>query len=261
MPKKTSGHAHHPTHETVALAHHHGENKGSNTGEFLSDVILGGQDGLVNTLGVILGLAAASSDFRIVVAGSLAGAIAEAVSMGAVGYTSKMAERDYYMSELAREDYEIENMPQEEIQEIREIYEKKGFKGDLLEEVVKVLTSNKKVWLHTMMREELGLTPVQDGRPLKAAIVIGLASFVGAAIPLIPFLVFYLAKWRFDGAMTTAVGVALGVSALILFIVGAIKSKLTVGKWYKSGTQMLVIGILSALIGYLIGLAFQVPVA
>lgn len=98
MPKKNSGHAHHPTHETVALAQHHGESNKGNTGEFLSDVILGGQDGLVNTLGVILGLAAASSDFRIVVAGGLAGAIAEAVSMGAVGYTSKMAERDYYMS-------------------------------------------------------------------------------------------------------------------------------------------------------------------
>lgn len=229
-------------------------------GQVLSEIILGGQDGLVNTLGVILGLAAASADLRIVVAGGLAGAIAEAVSMGAVGYTSKLAERDYYLSEKKREEYEIENMPLEEEQEIRDIYEKKGFKGELLESVVQVLTSDRKIWLETMMQQELNLNPVKDSQPASSAFLIGMSAFFGSMIPIAPFLVFYFAKFDFSGLVNWAIWLALGVSALALFIVGGIKSRLTVGTWYKSGMQMLIIGILSALIGYLIGLAFSVQV-
>lgn len=254
--KKSTAHAHH-VHPSVlnARAHHDGE---KTTGRFLSEVILGGQDGLVNTLGVILGIAAASSDFRIVVAGGLAGAMAEAVSMAAVGYTSKVAERDYYFSELKREEMEVENIPQEEIQEVREIYEKKGFKGDLLEEVVKVVTSDKKVWLHTMMQEELKLAPVDEKQPLKSAVIIGASAFLGALVPLLPFAVFYIIDGPLSQQIFLAVMLALIFSAVILFIVGAIKSRLTVGVWYKSGASMLVIGIISALAGYAVGLAFRV---
>lgn len=240
--------------KTAVQIHHETKNK---TGELLSDIILGGQDGLVNTLGVILGIAAASSDLRIVVAGGLAGAIAEAISMGAVGFTSKLAERDFYLKEKQREEYEIENMPTEEEQEIRDIYEKKGFQGELLESVVKVLTSDRKVWLNTMMQEELNLTPIRDGQPASSAILIGISSFVGALIPLIPFLIFYFAKISFDGSVFAAIYISLAVCALALFIVGAVKARLTIGVWYKSGLQMLVIGIVSALFGYFVGKIFS----
>lgn len=254
--KKSTAHAHHLNSSVARRSLHH-ENK--NTGRFLSEIILGGQDGLVNTLGVILGIAAASSDLRIVVAGGLAGAMAEAVSMGAVGYTSKVAERDYYLSELKREELEIENIPQEEIQEVREIYEKKGFKGNLLEEVVKVVTSDKKVWLNTMMQEELKLSPVDDGQPFKSAFLIGISSFLGAVIPLLPFGLFYFLDGQLSTQVFLAAVIALVLSALTLFIVGAIKSKLTVGVWYRSGFSMVLIGILSAMVGYAVGLAFRVP--
>ncbi len=241
----------------VSLHHQHDAQRSA--GEWLSEIILGGQDGLVNTLGVILGLAAASSDFRIVVAGGLAGAIAEAVSMGAVGYTSKAAERDYYLSERAREEYEIDNMPHEEEQEVRDIYEKKGFKGDLLESVVKVLTLNRDVWLDTMMQQELKLMPVKYSQPMRSALLIGVAAMVGSLVPLLPFLVFYLAqKVGVEiGVIGLAIGLSLILSALTLFVVGVVKAKLTIGKWYKSGLQMMVIGVFSALIGYLIGAMFS----
>lgn len=238
-------------------AHHEHSHNG---GELLSEIILGGQDGLVNTLGVILGLAAASGDLRIIVAGGLAGAIAEAVSMGAVGYTSTVAERDYYLSEKKREEYEIENMPLEEEQEVRDIYEKKGFKGDLLESVVKVLTLDRKVWLETMMQQELNLSPVAKGQPLKSAFLIGISAFLGSMIPIASFLIFYFAQIKFEGAVTWAIYIGLFISALSLFIAGVVKSRLTVGKWYKSGLQMLFIGILSALVGYVIGFAFSVQI-
>ncbi|MBI3947050.1 MAG: VIT1/CCC1 transporter family protein, partial [Armatimonadetes bacterium] len=102
----------------------------------LSDVILGGQDGLVNVLGVILGIAAASGDPRLVLAGGLAATFAESISMGAVAYTSTLADRDHYLSEEERERREIRELPEVETEEVREIYRNWGLKGEPLEAVV-----------------------------------------------------------------------------------------------------------------------------
>lgn len=216
-------------------------------GNRLSEVILGGQDGLVNVLGVILGVAAASQDTRIVLAGGLAATFAESISMAAVAYTSKLAERDFYFSELEREKREIKEVPHMEVEEIRQIYREKGFKGKLLEQVVKVITSDEKVWLETMMRDELKLSPVEDKRPLTAAGVVGFSAIVGSLIPLWPF--FFL-------SIQTGIYTSMGVSAIALFFVGVIKAKMTVGSWGKTGLQMAFIGMVSALAGYGIGLLF-----
>src|SRR5512137_1022737 len=86
----------------------------------LADIILGGQDGLVNVLGVILGVAAATSDPRIVLVAGLAATFAESVSMGAVAYTSTLADADYYEAERAREFRHINEVPHLETNEIRE---------------------------------------------------------------------------------------------------------------------------------------------
>jgi predicted membrane protein (TIGR00267 family) len=237
----------------------HHEITKTKTGERLSDTILGGQDGLVNTLGVILGIAAASNDFRIIMAGALAGAIAESISMAAVGYTSKLAEKDFYISAMKHEQQEIDETPEHEKKEVREIYAKKGFKGHLLDELVETITADRKLWLDTMMREELGLSEVDGAKPWKAAVLIGLAAFLGSIIPLLSFAVFYFAKIDFPGDVKWAIYISIMVSALSLFILGAVKSKLTIGKWYRSGAQMVLIGILSALVGYFIGAMFSIP--
>src|SRR5580692_2553581 len=99
----------------------------------LRDVILGGQDGLVNALGIILGVMAASNDVRILIATVLAATIAESFSMGAVAYTSALSQRDYYDSERKKEIDEVEKVPEMEKEEIRRIYERKGFSGEVLE--------------------------------------------------------------------------------------------------------------------------------
>lgn len=219
----------------------------SHRGNRLSEVILGGQDGLVNVLGVILGVAAASQDTRIVMAGGLAATFAESISMAAVAYTSKVAERDYYFSELAREKREIREVPELEVDEIREIYRAKGFKGKLLEEIVKVITSDEKIWIETMMRDELNLSPVEEARPLTAAAVVGISAFAGSLIPMWPF--FFL-------PVQAGIYTSMGVSAIALFLVGVIKAKLTIGKWGRSGLEMALIGMVSALAGYGIGYLF-----
>ncbi len=131
---------------------------------WLRDVILGGQDGLVNILGIILGVIAGGGSQAVLLAAGFAAAFTESISMGAVGWTSALSERDYYQAEQARESAEIDETPEAERQEIRDIYAAKGFAGDLLERVVDTITANREAWLATMMDEELHLQPVRDAR-------------------------------------------------------------------------------------------------
>ncbi len=222
----------------------------------LRDIILGGQDGLVNVLGIILGLAIAYGDLRIILAGGLAATFAESVSMAAVVYTSTRAQQSYYESELAREKREIKEVPELEREEIREIYRNKGFSGKLLEDVVKQITSNEKVWLDEMMKFELGLQPVETKNAFRSGAVVGIAALVGSLIPLMPF--FFLTTLQLQ--ISQAIWVSLVISAITLFIVGAYKAKATVGNWKSSGAEIAVIGIVAALIGYVIGLLFRAPV-
>ncbi len=215
---------------------------------FLSNRILGGQDGLVNVLGVILGVAAASNDVRIVLAGGLAATFAESISMAAVAYTSKMAEKDHNVAELAREKREIKEWPAAEVQEIRDIYKAKGFSGKLLEDITTHITSDEKIWLATMMREELGLSPIKTKDIIIGSFVVGMSALVGSFIPLVPF--FFL-------SVKNGISVSLVVSVLALFVVGVYKAKTTVGRPIRSGIELTVIGMGAALVGYGIGLVFK----
>ena len=130
---------------------------GSITGATLRDFILGSQDGLVNVLGIVLGVATATNDIRIVLIAGIAALFAESISMAAVAYTSTKAAHDYYTKEYESELREIEEHPKEARSEIRQVYYDKGFRGKLLSDIVKRVTSDKKVWVDTMMSEELGL--------------------------------------------------------------------------------------------------------
>lgn len=217
-------------------------------GKTISDVILGGQDGLVNVLGVTLGVASATNNPFVVLVAGLAATFAETISMAAVAYTSVKADRDYYNAERALEEEEIEKIPQHEIEEIREIYAKKGFGGKLLDDMVKVITSNKKVWVDTMLTEELNLSPRFGGSPLKSAGVVFVATLIGSLIPLIPFTLFNLFT------VGSAIIISLLLSVLVLFIVGVVKARLTVGNWFISGLELAIIGSVAAGTGYFIGL-------
>ena len=217
----------------------------------LSEIILGGQDGLVNVLGVILGVAAATSDPRIVIAAGMAATFAESVSMGAVAYTSTVAEHDLYHSEREREHRHIHIAPDVEMHEIREIYRKKGFEGETLDKIVDVITSNPDIWVNVMMAEEFQMTPPEKGHAFNTALLVGFSALVGSLIPMLPF--FFL-----DVGLSMWVSIV--IAALTLFVVGAYKARVTVGKPLRSGLQIAVIGTVSALVGYVIGLIFKVPV-
>lgn len=219
-------------------------------GAGLSDIILGGQDGLVNVLGVILGVAAATGDAHLVLVAGLAAAFAESVSMGAVAYTSTLADADLFRSEFEREHRHIRSVPDIERQEIRQLYQRKGFHGDLLDRVVETLTSDPEVWVAEMMAQEHRLLPSDRGTAARSGLVVGLAAIGGSLIPLIPFLILPI------GASMAA---AVVLTGLALFAVGIKKARLTVGRPVRSGLELAAIGVISALLGYAVGAVLKVP--
>jgi len=219
----------------------------------LSDFILGSQDGLVNVLGVILGVAIASyrypNPIAIILAGGLAAAFAESISMGAVAYTSTVARRDHYAAEVERERQEMKDLPDLERNEVREIFERWDFQGEELEEMVDKITSKPKAWLELMMAHELNLAPVGKTQARRSAILVGLAAILGSLVPLIPFIVI-------GRDILLGIAVSLVVSAITLFLIGWWKARTTVGRPTRSGVQMAIIGLASAIAGF--GIAFLV---
>jgi VIT1/CCC1 family predicted Fe2+/Mn2+ transporter len=220
----------------------------STQGNWLRDVILGGQDGLVNMLGIELGVIAAGASASVLITTGLAAAITESISMGAVSYTSSLSERDYYLAQQAQEEREVESTPEQEANEVREIYAAKGFEGELLDQVVATITSNRTTWVETMMDEELHLEPVDTPRVLQAAVVVFVATLIGHFIPLFAFFLL---------RVSPALVVSIVLSGLALFGVGVYEAKTLVGDWRTSGLQMAVIGLGAAALGFLVGRLFH----
>jgi predicted membrane protein (TIGR00267 family) len=136
------------------------------------------------------------------------------------------------------------------VEEIRDIYLKKGFEGETLEKIVDVITSNPDVWVDVMMSEEFQMTPPEKTMAFRSALIVGFSALVGSLIPLLPF--FFL-------NVSLSIWSSIAIAALTLFIVGAYKARVTIGKPFRSGIQMAVIGTVSALAGYVVGLIFKVP--
>ncbi|MBM3125848.1 MAG: hypothetical protein FJZ87_12385 [Chloroflexi bacterium] len=240
-------HLHSPLAEEIL---HHTHSDPHRREPSLSNFILGAQDGLVNVLGVILGLAAATNDARIVLVAGLATTFAESISMGAVAYTTTLADADHYQSELEREYRHIQEAPNLERQEIEHIYKSKGFEGKMLNRIVNTVTANKDVWVAVMMAEEHQLSPIDRKHAVRAAWIVGISAIIGSLVPLAPFVVLPVSTSMWSSVLMTA---------LVLFGIGAYKARVTVGRPLRSGFEMALIGTLSALAGYLVGVILKIP--
>lgn len=214
----------------------------------MSEIILGGQDGLVNVLGVVLGIVAANGSQEIIIAAALAATFAEAISMGAVSYTSQHSQQERYEKQYQNEIDEVKKTPLLEEEEIRNIYRKKGFNGILLEKIVRRITANQRNWVDTMMKEELQMEPINKPAIIKKALVVTISAAIGSIIPILPFL--FLPK-------DISVVLSIIISGVTLFAFGAFKAKVLVGVWWKSGIQMTLIGLGAALVGFIIGKFFE----
>ena len=212
----------------------------------LPDLILGGQDGLVNVLGLVLGLVAATDSGRIVIVGALAALLAESISMGAVAYTSRVAERDYYEAQRDRQRREIDERPDEKRAELRTAVAKL-IGDDIADHAVASITKDRDRWAEALMHVALDVSePQRTG--LTRASVVGAATAVGSFIPLLPFLLLPPAA--------AALG-AVFISGLALFGVGAYKARTLIGDWRRSGLELTLIGLGAAFAGYLIGVVLR----
>jgi predicted membrane protein (TIGR00267 family) len=226
---------------------HHAERDPHVPGRWLSDLVLGAQDGVVNTLGVVLGVSAATSDARVVLATGLAAAAAESISMAAVAYTSSLARGDLYRAEREREYRHVDTTPLVEREEVRALFVKRGFSGELLERAVDTVCSDRDVWVSMMMSEEHALGDVDRRASLRSAAVVGIASILGSVVPVLPFA-------GLEGGAAKALALALGV--VLLVALGVFKAKLTTGSPARSGLGLAAIGIASALAGFAVGAMF-----
>jgi VIT1/CCC1 family predicted Fe2+/Mn2+ transporter len=213
-------------------------------GKFIREVILGINDGLIETLGFVTAVFGATADSRIIVITGFAQVLAGSISMGIGAYVSQKSFSEFYDREEDIERKEIESKPGEERAEIAAIYKKKGFEGDELKTVVDRITSNKKVWLETMMAQELGLIREGYTHPVKSGAITGASYVLGAISPLTPYLVLPVESAFFASVL---------MSSVFLFIVGGLKSRWARVRWAWSGVEVMAFGLGAVVITYSIG--------
>lgn len=212
----------------------------------LSNFILGSQDGLVNVLGILLGLTAATTDRRLIFVAAFAALGAESISMGAVAYTSTLAKRKQYLKAVESEKGEMSQIPKVEKEEVREIFQGWGYSGNTLERATNVIVDNPKAWLEFMMSYELNLEPIDSSEARNSFMVVLSSTIFGSFIPLVPY--FFVGGSLINSAVGSFI-----ISGSLLFFIGYYEAKITVGSLWKSGLQMALIGLGAGVAGFLIG--------
>jgi VIT1/CCC1 family predicted Fe2+/Mn2+ transporter len=230
----------------------HSASEGHPQPTVLSDFILGSQDGLVNVLGILLGLVAASLQpgshvtSEIILVAGLSALGAESISMAAVAYTSTYSRMRLYRSEREREIREMREVPELEREEVRTILRGWGYEGDEMEEMLRRIEAKPKAWLDLMMAFELNLSYIPPEAPRRSAVLVGWATVLGHLVPLIPF--FFTQISLVDAAVVATV-----LSAAMLFAIGIYEARVTAGSVWRSGVRLTMIGLASGLAGLVIG--------
>lgn len=216
--------------------------------DYIGEFVYGGIDGAITTFAVVSGAAGADAAIYWVLIFGFANLIADGFSMSIGNYFSVKSEHDNFEKHVAIEYWEIEHLRQKEIQEIREIYQAKGFKGELLEQVVEVIISNNDVWVDTMMKEELEMVK-NDKTPLKTA----LATFISFnLIGFIPLLSYVLTLFiEIDKNLLFPVS-CVG-TAIALGLVGYMRGWVTQTSKFKGFYQTILLGGLAAFLAYYVG--------
>jgi len=213
------------------------------SGGFLRNVVYGFNDGLTANFGLVAGVIGAAVQPHMILISGVAGMIADALSMGASGYLAAKSEQEVYEHEIAMEKEEIRLMPEVEEEELALVYETKGMDTTRARQLAAEVMSNPERALEEQVREELKIGEAH-ATPLREGWVTGVATAVGALIPVAPFLVL-----SGRAAMWTAFGVAM----LSHFAVGGARSVFTGRGVIRSGIDMFVVGLGVAGVGYLVG--------
>ena len=228
------------------LAEHLAEErrKASLLGE-IREAIFGAQDGLVSTLAVVSTVAGASADrFPVLIAG-LASALAGVFSMAAGEYMSSKSQHEIFEAQIVGEREEVQERPGEAEAEMAFMFEEDGLPPDTASSMARSLARHPSVLLKTMVEKELGLTHrLAEGSPLQGALIMGAAFGLGAAVPVIPYVFL---------PIEVAIWTSLVATALVLFGIGVVKSRWTRRSWVRSGAEILLLGAVAGIAGFLFG--------
>lgn len=212
---------------------------------YVADAVLGGIDGSVTTFAVVAGAFGAGFSNLVVLVLGFANLFADGFSMAVSNYQSTKSRRQEVETARGSEARHIEEVPEGEREEIRQIFERKGFAGDVLERIVDGITQDRRLWIDTMVSEELGLQ-VEGSPPLRSALATFCAFVLVGFIPMIPFLIPHLdAVTRFF-ASATATGVA-------FFTIGWVKGMVLDRSRWRSGFETLLTGGAAASVAYFTG--------
>ena len=224
----------------------------SRSPSYLHDFIYGAIDGAVTTFAVVAGVQGANLDETVVIILGAANLIADGFSMAVSNYLGSRAERQRRERARGEEELHIREVPEGEREEIRQIFAAKGFEGDDLERIVDVITSDRDLWIETMMSEELGFSST-DPNEIRAALTT-LAAFV--TVGFLPLMIYV-----YDLVGTTAVADPFVWSAVMtgiaFFVVGTVKSRFVEQAWWRSGLETLAVGGAAACLAYAAGALLQ----
>lgn len=234
------------------MAHNEAQLHESNTAfrkfqDYLGEFVYGGIDGSVTTFAVVAGAAGAELGSAIILILGFANLLADGLSMSIGAYLSAKAQRESFEKHESVEYWEVENLPDVEREEIRDIYRQKGFEGELLEQVVQVITADKDRWVDTMMKEELNM--VQEER---SPFAIGFVTFISfLTIGLMP-LVVYVWDYIFTSDMNLFL-LSSVLTGVTFVIIGFLKSYVTQTSYIKSIGETLLLGAAAAAVSYWVG--------
>lgn len=215
-------------------------------GGWLRETVFGLNDGLVTTLAFVLAVNGVAHQAVVLVA--LGEMFAGGISMALGGYLSARTERAVLRHQIATERYEIAHEPEEEKAELRRIYQDKGLRGRLLDQVIRHLTSDADRWLTTMVREELGVVDAESElQPWVRGVLVGMSFIIGALVPIIPFLFAWSAPqvWAY------------GLTVVTAFLLGRAKARYTLHGAVYNGMEFLAVVTVGAVAGLLIGLVLR----
>ncbi len=233
-----------------ALARHRAEEPhGSTLGPYIHDIVYGANDGIVTTFAVVSGVTGAELSSSLIVILGFANVLADAVSMGLGNYLSGKSRKDNYQRLLKEELREMKEIPEIEREEIREIFETKGFTGADLDRATDIITSDTKVWADTMMREEHGMAPDEDGSPALHAVMTFLSFILFGSIPIVPYLLPLANTSRFIVTIISTV--------IALLTVGFLRSWVTRERLIRGPLEILSVGLACACVAYVVGVALK----
>jgi len=219
--------------------------------DYLGEFVYGGIDGAVTTFAIVSGAVGAGLDNKIIIILGFANLLADGFAMSVGAYLSSKSVKDNYNKHKAIEYWEIDNLPETERKEVEDIYRNKGFKGDLLTQVVDTITEDKDRWVDVMMKDELKMSEES-----KSSFMIGFVTYISfILIGLIPLVIYV---WNYITIFSGNLFIWASILTSIAFIfIGFLKTHITQTSKLKGILETLILGVLAATVSYFVGVILE----